>query len=70
MQRATLRVVPRRHGDTEERGVFATHSPHRPNLIGLTTVDLVNVEGNRLLVRGLDAFEGSQILDIKPKEHN
>jgi tRNA-Thr(GGU) m(6)t(6)A37 methyltransferase TsaA len=69
-RRATLRVVPRHHGATEERGVFATHSPHRPNPIGLTTVDLINVEGNRLLVQGLDAFEGSPILDIKPEEHN
>ena len=67
--RATLRVIPRRHGATEERGVFASHSPHRPNPIGLTTVDLLNVEGNRLLVYGLDAFEGSPIVDIKPKEH-
>lgn len=69
-RRATLRVVPRRHGATEERGVFSTHSPHRPNPVGLTTVKLVTVEGNRLIVEGLDAFEGSPILDIKPEEHN
>lgn len=69
-RRATLRVVPRRHGATEERGVFSTHSPHRPNPVGLTTVKLVKVEGNRLLVKGLDAFEGSPIVDIKPEEHN
>ncbi len=68
-QRATLRVIPRRHGATEERGVFASHSPHRPNPIGLTTVDLMNIEGNRLLVHGLDAFQGSPIVDIKPEEH-
>ncbi len=70
VRRATLRVVPRRHGATEERGVFATHSPHRPNPIGLTIVDLMNVEENKLLVHGLDAFEGSPIIDIKPEEHN
>ena len=69
-QRATLRVIPRRHGATEERGVFASHSPHRPNPIGLTTVDLLNIEGNRLLVYGLDAFEGSPIVDIKPEVHD
>jgi tRNA-Thr(GGU) m(6)t(6)A37 methyltransferase TsaA len=68
-RRATLKVVPRRHGATEERGVFSTHSPHRPNPIGLTTVDLLNIEGNKLLVHGLDAFEGSPIVDIKPEEH-
>jgi tRNA (adenine37-N6)-methyltransferase len=70
IRRATLRVIPRRHGATEERGVFSTHSPHRPNPIGLTTVDLLNIEGNRLLVHGLDAFEGSLIVDIKPEEHS
>jgi tRNA-Thr(GGU) m(6)t(6)A37 methyltransferase TsaA len=68
-QRAILRVVPRHHGATEERGVFASHSPHRPNPIGLTTVDLLNIEGNRILVHGLDAIEGSPIIDIKPDEH-
>lgn len=69
-RRATIRVVPRRNGATEERGVFSTHSPHRPNPIGLTTVDLLNIEGNKLLVHGLDAFEGSPIIDIKPEEHS
>jgi tRNA-Thr(GGU) m(6)t(6)A37 methyltransferase TsaA len=68
--RSTLRVVPRRHGETEERGVFSTHSPHRPNPIGLTTVELIRVEGSTLTVRSLDAFEGSPILDIKPEDHN
>ncbi len=68
-KRATLRVIPRRHGETEERGVFSTHSPHRPNPIGLTTVELVKMDGGRLIVRGLDAFEGSPIVDIKPEEH-
>jgi len=69
-RRSTLRVVPRRHGATEERGVFSTHSPHRPNPVGLTTVELVKIEENRLIVEGLDAFEGSPIVDIKPEEHN
>jgi tRNA-Thr(GGU) m(6)t(6)A37 methyltransferase TsaA len=68
-RRATLRVVPRRHGATNERGVFSTHSPHRPNPIGLTTVELVKIDGGRLIVRGLDAYDGSPILDIKPEEH-
>lgn len=69
-RRSTLRVVPRRHGATEERGVFSTHSPHRPNPVGLTIVELVKIEGNRLTVKDLDAFEGSPIVDIKPDEHN
>ena len=65
--RSVLRVIPRRHGETEERGVFASHSPSRPNPIGLTDVKLVSVDGCTLTVKGLDAFEGSPIVDIKPR---
>jgi tRNA-Thr(GGU) m(6)t(6)A37 methyltransferase TsaA len=64
--RNVLRVVPRRHGETEERGVFASHSPSRPNPIGLTVVELVSIDGCVLMVKGLDAFEGSPVIDIKP----
>lgn len=64
--RNVLRVVPRRHGETEERGVFASHSPSRPNPIGLTEVEIISINGCTLTVRGLDALEGSPILDIKP----
>ena len=56
--RKVLRVVPRRHGETEERGVFASNSPSRPNPIGLTEVEILSIEGCTLTVRGLDAFEG------------
>ena len=63
--RKVLKVVPRRHGETEERGVFASHSPSRPNPIGLTRVELVSIDGCRLTVKGLDAFEGSPIVDLK-----
>ena len=41
--RKVLKVVPRRHGETEERGVFASHSPSRPNPIGLTRVELLSI---------------------------
>ena len=68
--RGVTRVVPRRHGETEERGVFATHSPSRPNPIGLTEVELVSIEDCTLKVRGLDALEESPIVDIKPTQHN
>lgn len=53
-------------GETEERGVFSTRSPARPNPIGLGIVDLVRREGNVLVVRGLDALDGTPVLDIKP----
>ncbi|MDR1600999.1 MAG: SAM-dependent methyltransferase [Tannerella sp.] len=48
-----------------ERGIFASRSPRRPNLIGVTTVKLVEVNGNELIVEGLDALDGTPILDIK-----
>ena len=48
------------------RGVFALRSPNRPNGIGVTTVDLVAREGNVLRVRGLDAINGTPVLDLKP----
>ena len=48
------------------RGVFALRSPRRPNPIGVTVVELVAVEGNVLRVRGLDAINGTPVLDLKP----
>ena len=48
------------------RGVFALRSPRRPNPIGVSVVDLVAVEGNVLRVRGLDAINGTPVLDLKP----
>ncbi len=48
-----------------ERGVFASRSPNRPNLIGITTVKLLEIKANELVVEGLDAKNGSPLLDIK-----
>jgi len=59
-----LRVYP--PGQTRERGVFATRSPHRPNAIGILTVELTRREGTRLSVRGVDVVDGTPVLDIKP----
>lgn len=50
----------------DEKGVFACRSPYRPGAIGLATVELLSREGNVLTVRGLDALDGSPVLDIKP----
>ncbi len=47
-------------------GVFASRTNLRPNPIGLTLVELLKVDGKTLTVRGLDAFDGTPILDIKP----
>ncbi|KON30794.1 hypothetical protein AC482_03010 [miscellaneous Crenarchaeota group-15 archaeon DG-45] len=64
--RETLRVLPRRHEGAPLTGVFACRSPSRPNPLGLAVVELEAVEGCTLRVRGLDALEGSPIVDIKP----
>ena len=49
-------------------GVFALDSPTRPNPIGLSLVSLVGRKGRTLTVRGLDVFDGTPVLDIKPYE--
>jgi len=59
-----LRVLP--PIDDQERGVFATRSPMRPNHIGLTVVELLKVEGSNLLVKGIDLLDGTPLIDIKP----
>ena len=62
--RIELRVVP--YMDTERRGVFATRSPLRPAHIGISTVELLTVSGNVLVVRGVDVLDGTPLIDIKP----
>ena len=49
-----------------KRSVLATRSPHRPNAIGLSAVELVEVGAHALRVRGMDLLDGTPILDIKP----
>ena len=51
---------------TIPHGLFATRSPNRPCPLGLCVVELVAREGNVLKVRGLDALDGTPLLDIKP----
>jgi len=60
------KVHPRGDRNASLRGLFATRSPHRPNHIGLTTVKLLERSGNILRVQGLDAIDGSPVIDIKP----
>jgi tRNA-Thr(GGU) m(6)t(6)A37 methyltransferase TsaA len=61
-------LLQHQRGDTTrpKRGVFALRSPRRPNPIGVTTAELLAVEGNVLQVRGLDAINGTPVLDLKP----
>lgn len=72
-QRKTLQARPKRYlryglklEDLPLVGVFSLDSPHRPNPLGLTIVRLLSRRGNTLTVGGLDAFNGTPILDIKP----
>jgi L-fuculose-phosphate aldolase len=65
-ERQTLRVHPRGERSIPKRGVFATRSPDRPNPIGLCMVDVLAVKGPVLKVRGLDAVDGTPVVDLKP----
>lgn len=57
---------PRGNPDWPEVGIFAQRARARPNRIGVTTCDLVGVDGRTLTVRGLDAIDGTPVLDVKP----
>jgi len=52
--------------DDVRHGVFATRSPDRPNSLGVCTAKLISKEGRFLKVKGLDALDGSPLIDIKP----
>jgi tRNA-Thr(GGU) m(6)t(6)A37 methyltransferase TsaA len=65
-RRPVMKVHPIGNKDFPLVGVFATHSPVRPNPILVTVVRLIERRGNVLKVTGLDALDGSPILDIKP----
>jgi tRNA-Thr(GGU) m(6)t(6)A37 methyltransferase TsaA len=64
--RAPRKVHPRGNPGIEPMGVLATRSPDRPNPIGKSTVRLLGRDGNVLKVQGLDAIDGTPVLDIKP----
>jgi tRNA-Thr(GGU) m(6)t(6)A37 methyltransferase TsaA len=61
--RTVLRAIP--PGTSAEKGVFAIRSPDRPNPVSLCMVDLLSVNDGVLKVRGLDAFDGTPVVDIK-----
>jgi tRNA-Thr(GGU) m(6)t(6)A37 methyltransferase TsaA len=65
-KRMMLKVHPRGRMDMPLVGIFAVRTKLRPNPIGLTLVELVKVENNVLTVRGLDAFNDTPVLDLKP----
>ena len=57
---------PRGNTDWPAVGIFAQRAKARPNRIGVTTCDLLAVEGRTVRVRGLDAIDGTPVLDLKP----
>jgi len=65
-QNRELKFHPRGRLDMPLLGVFALRTNQRPNPIGLTLVELLKVEDTNLTVRGLDAYNGTPVLDIKP----
>jgi tRNA-Thr(GGU) m(6)t(6)A37 methyltransferase TsaA len=68
MHQTAMKVHPQHDPRKPLIGVFASRSPTRPNKLGLTLVRLIGVRGNVVTVKGLDAFDGSPIYDIKPWE--
>ena len=62
----SLKQRPMGQKDRPLRGLFALRTPNRPNPIGKTTVRLLERRGNILRVEGLDALDGSPVIDIKP----
>ena len=67
VSRDRLMQHPRGDSSRPKRGLFDLRTPVRPNPIGVTDVELVSVEANVIRVRGLDALNGSPVLDIKPQ---
>jgi tRNA-Thr(GGU) m(6)t(6)A37 methyltransferase TsaA len=64
--RDVLAVHPRGDATRPLTGVFSTRSPDRPNPIGLHRVTILAIDGSRVLVRDLEAIDGTPILDVKP----
>ena len=64
-KRKVLQVHPRKDKKNPLSGVFATHSPLRPNLIGLTICKVKSIQERRIEVEDIDAFDGTPVIDIK-----
>jgi tRNA-Thr(GGU) m(6)t(6)A37 methyltransferase TsaA len=57
---------PRGRADMPRVGIFAQRAKHRPNPLGITAVKLLGIRGSTLTIQGLDAIDGTPVLDIKP----
>ena len=65
VKRGILEVHPRANRENPLTGVFATHSPVRPNLIAITTCRILSVDGRFVTIDRIDAFDDTPILDLK-----
>lgn len=63
--RKVLKVHPRGDQTRPLKGVFGVRSPMRPNPIGVSSIRVARIEAGRVVVTGLDAFDGSPVIDIK-----
>ncbi len=64
------KMIVRPYMDNTPRGLFATRGPKRPNQIGMSLVDIVRVEGNKVFFKGVDILNGTPLMDIKPYYHD
>ena len=64
-KRSVLQVHPQGNKDNPMRGVFATHSPARPNLIAISRCKILSVRDNIIEIDSIDAFPGTPVLDLK-----
>ena len=64
-KRRVLQVHPRKDPRNPLTGVFATHSPQRPNLIGLTVCKIISIHGGSIEIEDIDALDGSPVIDLK-----
>jgi len=64
-QRNTLQVHPRKDKNNPLRGVFATHSPVRPNLIAISICKILSIKDTTIFIETIDALDGSPVIDIK-----
>ena len=64
-KRNILRVHPRKNKQNPLTGVFATHSPVRPNLLAMSLCRILSITSNRIRIHEIDAHHGSPVIDIK-----
>ena len=64
-KRKTMQVHPRKNKQNPLSGVFATHSPLRPNLIALSICKILSIKDTTIFIEKIDAFDGSPVIDIK-----